>query len=174
MSARAALAGLNALPADAAEAALREVCGAPGWASAVAAARPFADFSRLGRAAEDAWDALSREGWLEAFAAHPRIGEDRRVGGGQASSWSRDEQAGIGAAEEATRADLAEAQREYERRFGWTYIVCATGRTADEMQADCRARVANDPGAEIAVAAREERRIGRLRLIRLLTEGDET
>ncbi|MGH7565567.1 MAG: 2-oxo-4-hydroxy-4-carboxy-5-ureidoimidazoline decarboxylase [Gemmatimonadota bacterium] len=173
MSAATALARLNALPPDAAEAALCEVCGAHRWTSAVAAARPFANFSALAGAAEAAWDALSREGWIEAFATHPRIGEDHRVSDGKASAWSRAEQVGMAAAEDVTRAELAEAQREYERKFGWTYIVCATGRTAEEMRADCRARLANDPDAEIAVAAAEERRIGRLRLMRLLTEGDE-
>lgn len=169
----AALARLNALPADAAEAALREVCGAARWVSEVVTARPFADFSALAGVAEAAWDGLSREGWLDAFESHPRIGEDRRASGGEASAWSRAEQAGIAAAKDAIRADLAEAQQEYERRFGWTYIVCATGRTAEDMLADCCARLANDPDAEIAVAAAEERRIGRLRLMRLLMEGDE-
>jgi OHCU decarboxylase len=173
MSPRRALARLNTLPAAAAESALAEVCGAPGWASAVSSARPFADASALLAAAEAAWDGLPREAWLEAFAAHPRIGEDRRVSGADASEWSRAEQAGMASADEATRDDLAEVQREYERWFGWPYIVCATGRSAGEMRADCRARLGNTPQAEIVVAADEERRIGRLRLMRFLTEGGE-
>lgn len=163
---------LNAMPAAAAEAALREVCGARRWAAAVALARPFADPAELAAAAESAWNALTPADWTEAFASHPRIGEDRRVSGGEASVWSRDEQAGIAPAGEELQ-DLASAQRAYERRFGWPYIVCATGRTAAEVLADCRARLARDPEIEIAVAAEEERRIGRLRLTRLLMEGGE-
>ena len=79
------VARLNALPREDAEAALGEVCGSPRWARAMESARPFHDAEALHYAAEEAWDALSRTDWLEAFAAHPRIGEDRRVSGGGAS-----------------------------------------------------------------------------------------
>lgn len=164
---------LNALTRDAAEDVLREVCGARRWAAVVAGGRPFAEPAELMAAAESAWDALTRADWTESFAAHPRIGEDRRVSGGEASAWSRREQAEMGAAREPTRIGLARAQREYERRFGWPYIVCATGRTAEEMLADCGNRLANDPAVEIGVAAAEERKIGRLRLAKLLTEVEE-
>ena len=93
-------------------------------------ARPFADAPALQRAAEEAWDALAHADWLEAFAAHPRIGEDRLVSGGDASPWARSEQAGMATVADQQRGELVEAQRDYERRFGWPYIVCATGRTA--------------------------------------------
>ena len=164
---------LNALTRDAAEDVLREVCGARRWAAVVAAARPFAEPAELKAAAESAWDALTHADWTEAFAAHPRIGEDRRVSGGEASAWSRREQAEMDSAGEPMRSGLARAQREYERRFGWPYIVCATGRTPEEMLADCGIRLANDPEIEIGVAAAEERKIGRLRLAKLLTEVEE-
>ena len=164
---------LNALTDDEAEAVLREVCGSRRWAAAVGAARPFARPADLFAAAEVAWEALGRADWCEAFASHPRIGEDQRMSGGEGSDWSRDEQAGMAAVSAHTRIGLAGAQREYERRFGWPYIVCATGRTAEEMLADCGARLANDPEVEIDVAATEERKIGRLRLRKLLTEGGE-
>ena len=173
MTVEVSLARLNALTNYAAEDVLREVCGARRWAAAVAAARPFAHPPELAAAAEAAWDALAHEDWLEAFASHPRIGEGRRVSGGEGSAWSRDEQTGMTAAGEPTRIGLTGAQLEYERRFGWPYIVCATGRTAEEMLADCGARLANDPEVEIRVAAAEEQRIGRLRLTRLLMEGGE-
>ena len=173
MTVEPSLRRLNALTNDAAEDVLLEVCGSHRWAAAVAASRPFADPSELSAAAESAWDSLTRADWIEAFASHPRIGEDRRVAGGDASAWSRDEQAGMTATGEPARIALTGAQREYERRFGWPYIVCATGRTAEEMLADCGGRFANDPEIEIGVAAAEERRIGRLRLTKLLTEGGE-
>ena len=167
------LARLNALPAEEAETALSEVCGAPGWARAVAGARPFADRHALVRAATTAWDSLTEAEWIAGFAAHPRIGENRRASGGEASDWSRDEQAGMDAARDTTRSELAAAQRAYERRFGWTYIVCATGRTPEEMLADVRTRLANDPADEITVAAGEERRIGHLRLEKIHGGGGE-
>jgi OHCU decarboxylase len=162
---------LNALPSASAVSVLREVCGAPGWAESVAASRPFADRTALETAAETAWHGLDRDAWVAGFESHPRIGEERRVSGEDASAWSRAEQAGMGSADGRVRAGLVEAQRAYERRFGWTYVVCATGRTAEEMRADARARLGNEPDVEIAVAAEEERRIGRLRLEKLLAKG---
>lgn len=173
MSAPPALARLNALPPHEAEAELREVCSAPGWAAAVAAARPFPDQEALADAAEAAWDALPREDWIAGFEAHPRIGEERRRAGGEASAWSRAEQSGMAASADGTHEALAAAQRAYERRFGWPYIVCASGRSADEMLADCRERFQRDPDAEIVTAVGEERRIGRLRLQKLLTTGGQ-
>jgi OHCU decarboxylase len=164
---------LNSLTPREAEMELREVCGAPGWAATIAAARPFRDEGALAEAAEDAWDALPREAWIAGFAAHPRIGEERRRAGGEASAWSRAEQAGMAASADETREALAAAQRSYEVRFGWPYIVCASGRSADEMLADCRARLGREPDQEIETAAAEERRIGRLRLERLLTTGGQ-
>jgi OHCU decarboxylase len=163
------VAKLNALSAEDARAALREVCGSLRWVGAVESARPFQDAEALHQAAEEAWDALAIADWREAFAAHPRIGEDRRVSGGEASDWSRSEQAALATAGQE-RDELVKAQRTYERRFGWPYIVCATGRTAGEMLADCRARMANASEHEIATAAGEERRIGRLRLAKLLAD----
>jgi OHCU decarboxylase len=163
------VARLNALRREDAEAALGEVCGSPRWARSMESARPFPDAEALHQAAEESWDALARSDWLDAFAAHPRIGEDRRVSGGEASDWSRAEQASI-AVPSPARDELGEAQRSYERVFGWPYIVCAPGRTADELLADCRGRMANDPETEIATAAGEERRIGRLRLVKLLAD----
>jgi len=165
------LSRLNGLTRAESESVLGEVCGARRWAAEVAAARPFVRATELFAAAEAAWGALGRADWLEAFAAHPRIGGDRRVSGGDTSAWSREEQSGFMAAGDPARIGLAGAQREYERRFGWPYIVCATGRTADEMLADCGARLANDPEVEIDLAAAEERKIGRLRLAKLVTEG---
>jgi OHCU decarboxylase len=163
------VAKLNALTPEDARVALSAVCGSQRWVRAVESARPFPDAEALHRTAEEAWDALARSDWLEAFSAHPRIGEDRTVSGGEASDWSRSEQASLAAAGQE-RDDLVTAQHAYERVFGWPYIVCATGRTAGEILADCRGRMANDPGNEIGTAAGEERRIGRLRLVKLLAD----
>ena len=161
----AGLQRLNGASVESAIVTLGEVCGAPGWAAAVAAARPYAAPAELFAAAEAAWDGLGRAAWIAALEAHPRLGEDRRVAGGAASDWSRAEQSGVG---EVSRAALARAQASYERRFGWPFVACASGRSGDELLADCEARLAHEPERELAIAAGEERRIGRLRLGNLL------
>lgn len=166
-----ALDRLNALPDGEAETLLGRVCGSTAWARAVAARRPFDDAEALKVAAEDAWDALGEEDWLEAVAAHPRIGESVDASGAKAGRWSRGEQAGAAGAGASVREELAELQRAYERRFGFGFLIRATGRSAEEILAACRARIGNERETELAVAAREEREIGRIRIGKLLKEG---
>ncbi|HLL46695.1 MAG TPA: 2-oxo-4-hydroxy-4-carboxy-5-ureidoimidazoline decarboxylase, partial [Longimicrobiaceae bacterium] len=159
-------------PADA-ERELLACCGSRRWAGRVAAARPFPDAAALLDRADAVWGELDEADWREAFRAHPRIGE-REAEAGQTwreRAWSAGEQAGMDTAAEATRRALAEGNRAYEERFGFIYIVCATGRTADELLALLRERLANDPAAEIRAAAEEQRRITRLRLEKLLAAG---
>jgi OHCU decarboxylase len=165
-----ALERLNCLAPDAAEAELRRCCGSPEWARRMAAARPFADAEELVQTADGVWHSLPREEWLAAFRAHPRIGERRaeRPQEGTAS-WSRQEQAGVARADAETRAALAEANRVYEERFGWIFLVNATGKTPDEMLALARGRLSNPPDDELLVAAEEQRRITRIRLEKLLS-----
>jgi allantoicase len=167
---------LNALPARQAEAELLACCGARAWAAGVAAARPFADPGGLAAAADRVWEGLGRDDWLEAFAAHPRIGERGGGSGGLKPSppeskgpgWSAGEQAGVGGAEAGLLAALADGNREYEERFGHVFLVCATGRDADELLAALKARIGNDPATELSVAAAEQAKITRLRLQKLL------
>jgi allantoicase len=153
---------LNLLPVRQAEAELLACCGSREWAFRVAASRPFATAEELAGVADKVWEALGPADWLEAFAAHPRIGER------STSSWSTQEQAGVGGAEAAVLAALAEGNRAYEARFGHVFLVCASGRAAAELLAELRGRLGNDPGAELRVAAEEQRKITRLRLERLL------
>jgi OHCU decarboxylase len=126
------------------------------------AARPFASWSDLVRDAEAIWNSLAPEDWREAFAAHPRIGER------SSSSWARQEQSGAASASNEIQDALAEANREYEARFGHIYIVCATGRTADEMLAMAWQRLENTPHHELHVAAEEQMKITKLRLMKLV------
>jgi OHCU decarboxylase len=167
------LARLNALPAADAEAELRTCCGSRAWAGQVAALRPFADEDALFAAAEEVWWSLDREDWLEAFRSHPRIGEKKAEAGQTAreQGWSRGEQAGIDAAQDATRRALADGNRAYEVRFGHIYLACATGRSADELLSILTARLDNDPETELRVAASEQAKITRLRLEKLLATG---
>jgi len=155
---------LNSLSIAAARAALGRCCGARHWVDAMLAARPFASDAELLATAERVWWQLGRADWLEAFAAHPRIG-DR---GETTTDWARSEQAGADGAAETTLAALAQENRAYEQRFGHVFLISATGKTADEMLGALRGRLTNDPATELRVAAEEHAKITRLRLDRLV------
>ena len=168
------LAHLDALPAEEAEAALLACCGSYAWAQRMAASRPFASEEALFAAADAVWWALEVEDWLQAFRGHPRIGE-RKAEAGQTSreqGWSRGEQAGMDAAEDATRRAIAEGNRAYEERFGHIYLVSAAGKSADELLSILTARLENEPAEELRVAAGEQAKITRLRLRKLLDSAE--
>jgi OHCU decarboxylase len=154
---------LNRLAAAEAERELLACCGSRRWAAQVAAARPHASLGDVLDTAERTWWALDRADWDEAFAAHPRIGE--RDGAGPTA---RREQQGVAAADAGTLAALAEGNRRYEERFHRVFLLCATGRTAEEMLRELRRRLGNDDASELREAAGEQARITRLRLERLL------
>lgn len=161
---------LDRLADTEARAVLGSCCGARRWVDAMLAARPFGDRRGLMDAADRADRALRRDDWLEAFAHHPRIGdfETLRERFGTAADWSRAEQQGARDADERTLHALADGNTDYERRFGHRFIVCATGRGADEMLAMLRERLAHDAALELEVAAGEQARITRLRLDRMI------
>ena len=161
---------LNGLGDAAGRTEFLKCCAATRWADAMLAARPFADDDAVFAAAERTWWALGRDDWLEAFAAHPRIGDRDAVDARHAATrgWSRQEQAGAAEADAGLRAALAAENAAYEARFGHVFLICATGRTGQEMLAALRERIGHDPGAELRVAAGEQARITRLRLERLV------
>ena len=167
MSGLGGLDRFNGLPEAAATAELLAVCHSRRWAGQVAAGRPYADLAALRQAADEAWAALGPEDWLEAFAAHPRIGE----AGGAAPAWSRQEQAGVGGAGRAVQERLARGNAEYETRFGHVFLIAAAGRSAAGILEELERRLGNDPATELEVAAGEQRRITRLRLERLVDAG---
>ena len=136
------------------------------------AARPFGDRAAMFAAAERAADGLGRDDWLEAFSHHPRIGDRDALRRRFASTaaWAADEQRGAAEAPDAVLDRLARGNEEYRRRFGYIFIVCATGKSAEEMLALLEARLHNDPERELAVAAAEQRKITRLRLEKLLED----
>jgi allantoicase len=166
----AGLRHLNALVPWEADAALLSCCGAARWAREMAGARPFRTTGDLFETADAIWRSLAEPDWLEAFRAHPKIGERKVAQPSRSGRWSDAEQAGTREAGEDVLTSLAEINRAYEERFGYIFIVCATGRSAGEMLDLARARLENDPETELRVAAEEQRRITRLRLEKLLRQ----
>ena len=152
---------LNALPRSEAEIALKRCCGARRWVERMLAGLPYASDATLLEAAEREWWTLERADWLEAFAAHPRIGER----GGD--TWSRGEQSGVDDAAPEVRWAIEQGNRDYEARFGHVYLVCATGRDATDLLADLRRRLGGDPEQELRIAAGEQAKITTLRLEKL-------
>lgn len=155
----------NALPNAAAHALLLDCCHAPRWAGVVAAGRPYADPAGLFAAADAAWAGLDPAEWRAAFAGHPAIGEPA---GGSAPELSSREQAGLAGADDATRRELAAGNRAYRDRFGYVFLIRASGRSAEEMLTELRRRLEQDPDTELAEAAEQQRQITRLRLARLV------
>jgi len=163
---------LNDLTRDEAESEFLKCCGSSRWAQIMAGARPFVDLSELLSKADDLWWSLSDADWLEAFRAHPRIGEQKAATAQskEAQNWSAQEQSGVAKASVQTLSELALRNREYEDRFGFIFIVCATGKSSDEMLAIINARIDNDQVTELRMAAEEQRKITRLRLEKLLNQ----
>jgi OHCU decarboxylase len=161
------LAALNAMAAGDAERELLACCGSTRWAGEMAAARPFPDAITLMITADRIWRECGHEEWLEAFAAHPRIGA--RPADGAADEWAAGEQAGVASAEVSVLSRLAAGNQAYAERFGFIFIVCATGKSAAEMLALLEARQHNEPEAEAAIAAEEQRKITRIRVEKWLT-----
>jgi allantoicase len=154
----------------ASEAQLLRACGSSRWVAAFAAARPFPSRAALFGEAERLWWRLGDGDWLEAFTHHPRIGADLatlRAKYATTADWSLGEQAGVAQAGEDVLQALADGNRAYEALFGWIFLVCATGKSAAEMLTLLHERLANEPAAELRIAAGEQVKITRLRLEKL-------
>jgi 2-oxo-4-hydroxy-4-carboxy-5-ureidoimidazoline decarboxylase len=163
------LATINAWTEDEAMASFRCCCGSARWSERMARLRPFDSEVALFEAAEHTWWVLDRADWLEAFAAHPRIGDKdaMRAKFAVTATWSAREQSGVDGASEDVLQALADGNERYDKRFGYIFIVCATGKTAGEILALLRERLSNHPDREIQVAAAEQAKITRIRLEKL-------
>jgi OHCU decarboxylase len=157
---------LNGLSRSRATAELLKCCGSTRWASGMSAARPFETMAQMQERSDGIWASLGKTDWIEAFAAHPRIGGQKP--GSSSPGWSAEEQSGAAAADDERKARLAALNDLYERRFGYIFIVCATGKSADEMLDLLEARLSNGPNAELLNAAEEQRKITNLRLAKLV------
>jgi 2-oxo-4-hydroxy-4-carboxy-5-ureidoimidazoline decarboxylase len=157
------LAAFNAAPPEAAERDLLACCASGRFAKAIADGRPYAGPDALGDAVGTVFAGLSWDDIVESMNAHPRIG-DRPASAG----WSAAEQSGAAAASDQVRQGLAEGNLAYEQRFGHVFLICASGRTGQEMLDQLRMRLKNDPQAERDVVRRELLNITQLRLAKLL------
>jgi 2-oxo-4-hydroxy-4-carboxy-5-ureidoimidazoline decarboxylase len=156
----------NRLPPEAAAQEISACCGSGAWAREMAARRPFEGQMDLVAASDEIWKQLKKADWLEAFSKHPRIGERKapQAASAQSRAWSEQEQQRVaGAADEAQLA-LLEGNREYEKKFGRVFIVCATGKSGPEILEILRHRLGNDDATELHEAAEEQRKITNLRL----------
>lgn len=167
----------NHLPIDEATRAILPCCGSKAWAERMAARRPLADEDALLAASNETWRSLPQSDWMEAFQSHPRIGESRPSEPPAAVSqsarfvaWSTQEQQDVTDADAAVKKALADANREYERRFNRIFIVCATGTSAAEIVDILRRRLKNDPETELLEAAEQQRQITEIRLRKWLQE----
>jgi 2-oxo-4-hydroxy-4-carboxy-5-ureidoimidazoline decarboxylase len=149
---------LDFAPAGEARTLLAGCCGSARWVDAMLARRPFGSTTALVESAASIWRGLSEADWLEAFSHHPRIGDKR------ADGIAKREQSGVASASEEIVRQLADANREYEARFGYIFIICATGKSADSMLEALRARLGNEADREIRIAAEEQLKITQLRL----------
>lgn len=156
----------NLVTPDEAEHEILPCCGSQVWAHEMAVRRPLADEASILSAAQEIWRNLSEADWIEAFRSHPRIGETRpeQPSHARSAGWSAQEQRNAGAAGDVAKMALAEANLEYEKRFGRIFIVCANGKSAPEILEILKLRMQNDPQAELHEAAEQQLQIMILRI----------
>jgi 2-oxo-4-hydroxy-4-carboxy-5-ureidoimidazoline decarboxylase len=163
---------LNTLPRQQLVVELTKCCGSPAWVNKMLPFFPADDLVELLEDAEEQWFKCSEEDWKEAFAHHPKIGEVDSLKKKFASTalWASGEQSGVSAASQKTIEALAEGNKKYEDKFGYIFIVCATGKSAEEMLEILQSRLPNDPKEEIEIATDEQNKITKLRLEKLLDD----
>jgi 2-oxo-4-hydroxy-4-carboxy-5-ureidoimidazoline decarboxylase len=160
---------LNAVTRDECAALLLRCCGSTRWVERVVERRPFGSLAELHAVAEAAWSGLEPSDYREAFAHHPRLGADPAQLRARfaAADWSTEEQSGVARADDATLEALQVGNVDYEARFGFVFLVCATGKSAREVLTLLEQRIGNEPDEELRVAAAEQAKITRLRLEKL-------
>ena len=166
------------------ESAMSEIlpcCGSKAWAGAMVERRPFRSEEAVLIAADEVWRSLAEADWREAFQSHPRIGESsvarlraagvgtaqpemKHVVAGQAAAWSQQEQSAVAGADESAKIALAQANQIYEARFNRIFIVCAAGKSPEEVLKILKRRLQNDDAAELQEAAEQQRQITQIRL----------
>jgi len=150
---------------------LGRCCGCKRWSEKLIAGRPFRSQEHLYQSSDQIWSKLSYADWLEAFNHHPKIGDLSALKAKFASTseWAAGEQRGVALADDKVIEALATGNDAYEKKFGYIFIVCATGKSAAEMLALLQDRLANCAEDEIKIAMQEQNKITRLRLEKLMT-----
>ena len=163
---------LNTIPKQQLREELTKCCGSASWVNKMLPFFPADDLVELLEDAEEQWFKCSEEDWKEAFAQHPKIGDVESLQKKFASTaqWASAEQAGVNSASQQTLEALTEANKKYEDKFGYIFIVCATGKSAEEMLGILNERLLNDPKDEIEIAADEQNTITKLRIEKLLED----
>ena len=172
MSVNRILARWNQLHAATAEEEILPCCGSRAWARQMAAQRPFEDVATLLATSDRIWLALSMADWLEALQSHPRIGETRShlESSARSQQWSAQEQIRATESPEAVKHALAKGNREYERKFGRIFIICASGQSAAQILENLKRRLKNDDATELQEAEEQQRQIVQIRVNKWLTE----
>jgi len=163
---------LNTLPEEALREELTRCCGSSAWVNSMLPHFPVDDLVELLEEAEEQWFDCSADDWKEAFSHHPKIGDTDSLKKkfADTAAWAGNEQSGVNSASDQTIEELAKYNKEYEEKFGYIFIVCATGKTADEMLALLKERLSHKPDYEVLIAAEEQIEITKLRLNKLLEE----
>ena len=152
--------------------AMRGCCGSEAWCQAMLKLRPISDFARLKSNADTVFAGLTPADWLQSFECHPKIGDvdSLRMKYAGNDKWSQREQSGVTTADNDVIERLARGNEAYEAKFGYIFIVCATGKSAAEMLRLLEDRLGNDAEDELAIAAAEQRKITHLRIDKLVSE----
>lgn len=163
---------LNILPKEELIKALTNCCGSSNWVNKMLTVFPIDDLVELIEDAEEKWYECGEEDWLEAFTHHPKIGDIKSLQKKFASTatWAAGEQSGANAASQQVLLDLAKGNDDYEQKFGFIFIVCATGKSAEEMLQLLQERLPNNRSEEILIAADEQNKITKLRIEKLLND----
>jgi 2-oxo-4-hydroxy-4-carboxy-5-ureidoimidazoline decarboxylase len=161
---------LNSLPSGEAEHEFLKCCGSINWARRMVAECPFVSLNQLLDSADKIWWSLDAADWLEAFHRHPKIGEKKAAAptSDQSRRWSEAEQAAVNSATSETLETLATLNRKYAEKFGFIFIVCAAGKSSEEMLTILGERLGNNPADELRNAAAEQAKITELRLKKLI------
>lgn len=166
------LSALNVLPESSFRAVLHACCASASYVDGMLSHRPFGSEDALFEASHAVWNSLSKSDWLEAFAAHPRIGGVNKAGGDadKFATWSRGEQAGVADASERAKVELARMNDEYFEKHRFVFLICATGKSAEKMRDRLKERLENETEKEVEEAAKEQIKITDIRLRKVLDE----
>ena len=159
------LARFNTLADDEAATALHEICASAAWGRAILSRRPYATAEALFSASDTATAALDAQDLAEAMAGHPPIGRPK-----PGDPTSAREQRGMAGASEELKAEMLELNLAYQERFGHVFLICATGRTGEQMRDAVRERIGNAPEREREIVRTELGKINRIRLARIVEE----